>query len=168
MQWEGVVIFPNLTAPRQPGVCTITSTPTSPSPNPACRCIRTFTHMCSHSHTLGRRPPMRPWPWAAPCCPHCPGPASAWRVGPGGGLSFWSPFCARACRALSPRGCAGNGPGPLLGAHPLGQGSALDLSLRLRPWVVQVVEPPAAFLSSQLPSFSLLPTDIHLVTNTPS
>ena len=69
MQWEGVVIFPNLTAPRQPGVCTITSTPTSPSPNPACRCIRTFTHMCSHSHTLGQRPPMRPWPWAAPCCP---------------------------------------------------------------------------------------------------
>ena len=69
-----MVIFPNLTVPRQPGVCTITTSP-SPSPTPTCRCICTFTYMYSHSHTLGRRSSMRPWPWAAPYCPHCPGPA---------------------------------------------------------------------------------------------
>lgn len=226
-----MVIFPNLTVPRQPGVCTITTSP-SPSPTPTCRCICTFTYMYSHSHTLGRRSSMRPWPWAAPYCPHCPGPAPppvrpparALRGGVcdlGSRLSCprctWRPRCAcidsitgastsgwpsSRCEARQRRGPAGGtararaewGPegdvpsGPLFclqgpepvrprwewawtavhDTHPLRAGAPWTRVSTFAPGSSRSWSHPPHFLSSQLPSFSLLPTGVHLVTNTSS
>ena len=145
-----MVIFPNLTAPRQPSVWHHHIHAHQPFPKPNLQVhIPVHTNVFTLTHTWVKTsyealalgcsllPPLS-WP--------------SEHVASGARRGTFLLVLPSAHKPAGPEACAaevGMGLGRCSGHILSGQGGALGPSLHLHPWVIQVVEPPTA-----LPEFS--------------